>query len=218
MFLKNNFLLRFEQNCSHLRLAAFLAGEPHEQWCVHCRCAVATGPSLTTPIRRHPAPHSRVPLQASQVAQWWRTCLPVQETQETQVWSLGQEDPLKERMVTHSSTLAWRTPRTEEPGGFGPWDHRESDTAEWLSTHTSSLWFPCNGCTCADPHKPPLRLRIQQEFLLESVFTVTAAHDGLWLTLLTHHQPALGIPATLLSLPFICPLIIIMAWSLLFLK
>ena len=70
VFLKNNFLLRFEQNCSHLRLAAFLAGEPHEQCCVHCRCAVATGPSLTTPIRRHLVPHSRVPLQASQVAQW----------------------------------------------------------------------------------------------------------------------------------------------------
>ena len=33
-----------------------------------------------------------------------------------QVWSLGQEDPLKEGMVTHSSILAWRIPRTEEPG------------------------------------------------------------------------------------------------------
>ena len=31
--------------------------------------------------------------------------------------SLGQEDPLEEGMATHSSILAWRIPRTEEPGG-----------------------------------------------------------------------------------------------------
>ena len=42
--------------------------------------------------------------------------LPVmQETQETQFRSLGQEDPLKEGMATHSSILAWRIPWTEEP-------------------------------------------------------------------------------------------------------
>ena len=37
--------------------------------------------------------------------------------QETQVQSLGQEDPLEEEMATHSHILAWRTPWTEEPGG-----------------------------------------------------------------------------------------------------
>ena len=37
-------------------------------------------------------------------------------TWETQVWSLGWEDPLEKSMVTHSSILAWRIPRTEEPG------------------------------------------------------------------------------------------------------
>ena len=35
--------------------------------------------------------------------------------QETQVRSLGQEDPLEEGMATHSSVLAWRIPWTEEP-------------------------------------------------------------------------------------------------------
>ena len=40
----------------------------------------------------------------------------MQETQETQVRSLGQEDPLEEDMATHSSILAWRIPWTEEPG------------------------------------------------------------------------------------------------------
>ena len=36
--------------------------------------------------------------------------------QETQVQSLGGEDPLEEGMVTQSSVLAWKTPWTEEPG------------------------------------------------------------------------------------------------------
>ena len=41
----------------------------------------------------------------------------MQETQETWVRSLGQEDTLEEEMTTHSSILAGKTPRTEEPGG-----------------------------------------------------------------------------------------------------
>ena len=36
--------------------------------------------------------------------------------QETQVQSLGQEDPLGKELATHSSILAWKIPRTEEPG------------------------------------------------------------------------------------------------------
>ena len=44
------------------------------------------------------------------------TCLPMQETQ---VRSLGTEDPLEEEgMATHSSILARKIPRTEEPGGL----------------------------------------------------------------------------------------------------
>ena len=38
--------------------------------------------------------------------------------QETQVRSLGQEDPLEKGMATHCSVLAWRIPWTEEPGGL----------------------------------------------------------------------------------------------------
>ena len=38
--------------------------------------------------------------------------------QETRVPSLGQEDPLEEKMATHSSILAWEIPWTEEPGGL----------------------------------------------------------------------------------------------------
>ena len=42
----------------------------------------------------------------------------MQEIKETQVRSLGWEDPLKEGMATHSSVLAWRIPWTEEPVGY----------------------------------------------------------------------------------------------------
>ena len=50
---------------------------------------------------------------ASQVTLWQRIQLPMQETQ---VQSLGQEDPLEKEMATQSSILAWVTPWTEEPG------------------------------------------------------------------------------------------------------
>ena len=38
--------------------------------------------------------------------------------QETQVRSLGWEDPLKKELAAHSSALAWEVPRMEEPGGL----------------------------------------------------------------------------------------------------
>ena len=42
----------------------------------------------------------------------------VQELKEMQVRSLSWEDPLEEGMAAHTSILAWRIPRTEEPGGL----------------------------------------------------------------------------------------------------
>ena len=52
---------------------------------------------------------------ASLVAQTIRNLPAVQETQ---VQSLGREDPLEKGMATHSSILAWRMPWAEEPGGL----------------------------------------------------------------------------------------------------
>ena len=52
-------------------------------------------------------------LHASLVAQWVKH-LPTMR--ETRVQSLGQEDPLKKEMATHSSTLAWKILWTEKPG------------------------------------------------------------------------------------------------------
>ena len=54
-------------------------------------------------------------LRASLLAQMVKN-LPAM--QETQVQSLGQEDPLEEEIATHSSILAWRIPRTGKPGGL----------------------------------------------------------------------------------------------------
>ena len=44
--------------------------------------------------------------------------MPVRKMQEIQVLSLSQEDPLEDRMATHSSILVWRIPWMEEPGGL----------------------------------------------------------------------------------------------------
>ena len=59
--------------------------------------------------------------------------------QETRVPSLGREDPLEKEMATHSSVLAWETPRTEEPGGLQSTGSQKSRTR--LSSETA---------TCAD--------------------------------------------------------------------
>ena len=50
--------------------------------------------------------------------------------QETQVQSLGQEDPLEKEMAKHSSILAWRIPWTRGLAGYSPRDHRDLDTAD----------------------------------------------------------------------------------------
>ena len=49
---------------------------------------------------------------------------------ETQVQSLGQEDPLEKEMASHSRILAWRIPWTEEPGGATVHGVTKSETTE----------------------------------------------------------------------------------------
>ena len=55
--------------------------------------------------------------------------------QETRVQSLGQEDLLEKEMATHSSTLAWKIPWTEEPGRLQSMGSQKSDTTEQLHFH-----------------------------------------------------------------------------------
>ena len=54
----------------------------------------------------------------------------MQETQEMQVQSLVQEDPVAKEMATHFSISAWKIPRTEEPMGYSPQGCEESDMTE----------------------------------------------------------------------------------------
>ena len=66
-------------------------------------------------------------LHASLVAQMGENLLAVQETQ---VQSLGREDPLEKEMATHSSTLAWKIHERRILAGYSPWGCKESDTTE----------------------------------------------------------------------------------------
>ena len=66
-----------------------------------------------------------------------------------QVQSLGQEDPLEKRMATHSSILAWRIPRTEEPDGL--WStgskrvgHNWSDLAAAAAKSNHPVFWGCS--------------------------------------------------------------------------
>ena len=73
---------------------------------------------------------------------------------ETLVRSLGWEDPLEKGKANHSSILAWRIPWI-----VCPWDHKESDTTEWLSLHFRG--FPSgsvvkeSACNAGDPGSIP---------------------------------------------------------------
>ena len=58
----------------------------------------------------------------------------MQEMQETQVQSLGKQDPPEEEMATGSSILAWEIPWTEEPGGLQSMGLQESQT-QWTQAH-----------------------------------------------------------------------------------
>ena len=63
--------------------------------------------------------------------------LPVQETQEMLVQSLGQEDPLEEEMATHSGILAWKILWTEKPGGLQSMGSQRV-RHNWVCTHMHS--------------------------------------------------------------------------------
>ena len=77
----------------------------------------------------------------SGVSRGKRIHLPMQETQETRVQSLGGECPLEKGMATHHSFLAWKVPWTEDPGGLSPWGHKKSDRTRCAGhTHRTYFW------------------------------------------------------------------------------
>ena len=57
----------------------------------------------------------------------------MQETQQTQIQSLGQEDPPEEEMEPHSSILAWKFHGQRSRPVYSPWSHKDSDMAEQLN-------------------------------------------------------------------------------------
>ena len=63
--------------------------------------------------------------------------------QETQVQSLSWEDHLEKERATHSGSLAWEIPWTEEPGGLPSLGSQESDTSEQLNNHHLLLSTVC---------------------------------------------------------------------------
>ena len=62
--------------------------------------------------------------------------------QETQVRSLGWEDPLEKGMATYSSILAWRIPWTVEPGRLQFMGHQESDMTKQVAQSCLTLLQP----------------------------------------------------------------------------
>ena len=80
--------------------------------------------------------------------------------QETQVQSLGGEDPLEKGMATHSSILVWKIPGTEEPGGL------QSRGSQRIAREEACCHHDRGGCLLntyyiqapylhADPHNSP---------------------------------------------------------------
>ena len=70
-------------------------------------------------------------VQASLVAQMVKNPPAMQETC---VWSLGWDNPLKYEMTTHSNILAWRIHGQRSLAGYNPWGHKESE-ATFTSLH-----------------------------------------------------------------------------------
>ena len=70
---------------------------------------------------------------------------------ETRVGSLGREDPLEKEMAAHSDSLAWKIPRTVQPGGYSPWGRKELDMMEQLHHHRPSCTEFSNIATSRHP-------------------------------------------------------------------
>ena len=98
-----------------------------------------------------------------------RICLPMQKTPKTQVWSLGRDDPLGQKMATHSSILATKIPWAEKSGEL------QRVGYDWAPTHRLDGFFQikptfvnstqiykqnisrCLSCTIRS-HYPPLKV------------------------------------------------------------
>ena len=93
----------------------------------------------------------------------------VQETQETWVQSLGQEDTLEKEMANHSSILAGKTPWTEEPG-YSPKSRKESEATKHV----------CMGCGPSSyPLIPPIPFPCSRETKMNKGWTFLSGCSSL---------------------------------------
>ena len=100
--------------------------------------------------------------------------------QETRVLSLGQEDPLKKGMATHSSILAWRNSWAEEPGGLQPMGSQRVSVCR-RSQSASVLYHGC--FARAHPpnltHPQPVTPQSPSSWWLLSLFILMLGNLGL---------------------------------------
>ena len=64
---------------------------------------------------------------------WLDSITDLMDMNRSKLWEImkGREDPLEEEMATHSNSLAWKIPRTEEPDRLhSSWDSKDSDMTE----------------------------------------------------------------------------------------
>ena len=106
----------------------------------HLHKSIHSGYSIRLNVNWHP----RITRNLRKVifglmVKWAKNPPTMQETQETRVWSLGREDPLKKEMATHSSILAWEIPQTEEPAGLQPMGLQRVGH-NYATRHTNSFW------------------------------------------------------------------------------
>ena len=98
-----------------------LSKPKQNKWAHRHRSVVARGREVGNGQNRWPPPEVRAFLIALLVNH-------LSAMRETQVQFLGWEDPLEKEMATHSSILAWKIPRKEEPGRLQSTGSQESDT------------------------------------------------------------------------------------------
>ena len=112
----------------------------------------------------------------------------MQETQETWVWPLSQEDPLEEEVVTHSSILSWEIYERRSLEDHSPWGCKESDMMG--TQHSTSLIQSFTEINL--PATPPLKQSYDQCGKSIVVATgsyeapVEALNQGLWNIILTN--------------------------------
>ena len=108
-------------------------------------------PSWTSHLE--PSCHTVRKVRASLMAQPVKN---LSAMQETQVLSLGQEDPLEKEMTTHSSILVWKSYGQRNLVGYSPKACKESDMTEQLNTQAWGEKQPVGGSTGKDKaHKLP---------------------------------------------------------------